>query len=124
MPTWEIESPRCAWCSRFCNHDPPTQLPGWTALSALLLKQNRVAEAETVIRQSVEQNHDSVGANYLLAAFLLQQQRLKEAEPIFKNISSLEESDPNQRLALGNFYASTRRLEMAEQEYLRVANKY
>ncbi len=101
----------------------PAQLASTASFSGLLLKQNRTAEAETLIRNYVARN-PSIEAEYLLAAFLIQEQRLAEAEPVFRKLSEMGESDPKQRGALASFYIATQKFDLAEKELLQLVDKH
>lgn len=101
-----------------------TQFAATAALYELLIKQNRVVEAEGVIRNFNDRNPSNLNGRYLLAGFLVQQKRLTEAEEAFRQISQTGASDPKQRSALATFYVLEQKLDLAEKELLRIVEKH
>ena len=94
------------------------------ALTTLLIQQNRIPEAEKVLRDELARSPNNVQINYILASFLLRKKQLPEAEGLLRKVSQLGDKEPNFRNALAIFYVITNRREDALKEYQNILAKH
>ncbi len=89
----------------------------YTALGSLLLKQNRLDEAEESLKKALEIEKDFVPALFALARCYEIQNKKKKAEELYKKLKKIKKDDPDVFIKFAEYYYRNGNIKKADEMY-------